>query len=152
LTANVSVELARAARAAAQPLEVDPDLAELAAYVLTAPTDLVLYVLATLPIPVPELRVTLLELLARRLAASLASTADLPPEILQLFPADGAPEATPLSACLYLAREATPRGQLLPVPLAEESTGMADVAPAGVIGRAARAAQDVNAAPVSAES
>ncbi len=143
LTASVSTELARAARAAAEPLQVDPDLAELAAHLLTVPTDLVLYVLATLPIPIPELRVTLLELLARRLAASLASTADFPPEILELFPADGSPAPTALNACLYLAREATPRGQLLPAPLSEDSTAMIDVAPAEVIGRAARAAQEV---------
>ena len=111
-----------------------------------------LYVLATLPIPVPEIRVTLLELLARRLGASLAQRADFPAELAELFPADDEPTPSLLNACLSLAREATPRGQLLPTPMANDSTAMIEVAPAEVISRDAQAAQQINATSVAAES
>ncbi len=109
--AKLAATLATAARAAAGPLGADPERAALGAHLLTVPSDLFLYVLATVPVPVEAVRRTLLEELPVRLGHALAARAGFSREFGPIF---GAMDLDPLAVTLHLAREAVPQGTLLP--------------------------------------
>lgn len=111
---------AAAAAAAAPHLEVEPEVAELATHLITVPTDLVLYVLTTLPLPHQGVRRTLLRRLPPRLGAALAERADFPTELHSLFEPRS---AHPLGACLFLARKALPSAAIWPLTVPEGWTG-----------------------------
>ncbi|RMF85314.1 MAG: hypothetical protein D6739_04665, partial [Nitrospirae bacterium] len=95
-------DLGRAAAAAAGALGEDQGLAELAAHLLAVPSDLCLYVLATVPIPQEAMRRTLLAHLPPRLGHGLAARAGFPQELGPVF---GTGEGSVLAGALHLARE-----------------------------------------------
>ncbi len=93
------------AEAAASVLGVEPRESALGAHLLAVPTDLVLWVLATVDVPHQGLRLTLLRELPRRLLVGLALLADLPATFRRL--ATGV-ERSPLAVALDIARRALP--------------------------------------------
>ncbi len=111
-------DLATAAAAAAGPLGADPCGAALAAHLYVVPAALVLYVLATIPIPAEALRRQLLLTLAPRLGRGLARRAALPEDLHLLL---GADDAGPLAAAVAVARSLAPNATLLPEPATSPS-------------------------------
>lgn len=101
LTPRVAAEWARLAGAAAPEMGLEREEVELAAHLLVVPTDLVLWVLSTVPVPQPELRRALLHCLPRRLGLALGTRADFPLSIRSLFSPQ---RPSPVGACLHLAR------------------------------------------------
>ncbi len=132
-------DLGRAAAAAAGVLGEAQGLAELAAHLLAVPSDLCLYVLATVPIPQEAMRRTLLEHLPPRLGHGLAARAGFPRELEPAFTAGG---GTLLAGALHLAREVVPGGRLLP-PLAAREEALLAAVGAERIAEAAAAARAV---------
>ena len=139
LTSEAVARWAAAARTAAPMLGADPEQAALAAHLVVVPCDLVLWVLATLPVPHHRLRATLLRELPRRLGAELAAVADLPEEITSLF---SCREPSPLHVALSLARRALPSAQLWLDPLAGKDDLLFAVASAQTIAAAVAAIDD----------
>ncbi len=90
------------ASAAAPHLGVPPDAATLAVHLVMVPTDLVLLVLATLPIPHKNLRTALLGRLPRRVGSCLGRLADFPGPIRQVLDPC---EVTPLGVTLQIGRQ-----------------------------------------------
>lgn len=107
-TTTASTWSANATRAAPF-LDVDPELAELAAHLVVVPTDLVLWVLATLPIRHDGVRRVLLRELPRRIGTTLALRAGFPGTITSII--KGSPP-NPLGVCLHLARYGLPSESL----------------------------------------
>jgi len=150
LTSSVAVNWSRLARAAASSLGIDPGAAELAAHLLVVPTDLVLWVLATVPIPRNELRLTLLRRLPRRLALGLGIRASFPDELRTMLSGDRASAA---GVCLHLARPFLDSAALWQDPVPEDESRMLEVAGASALARAAAAiaktAEDALESPVT---
>jgi hypothetical protein len=109
---------ADASTAAASHIGVSADTARLAVHLVTVPTDLVLWVLSTLPVSHRRLKATLVRELPRRLGQSLAHMADFPVPFRQLF--DGN-LATHLGACLHLGRSALPTAHVWPATVPEDT-------------------------------
>ncbi len=135
---SLSAVLARASRAAAAPLGAEADRTALAAHLLTVPSDLFLYVLATVPVPVEPIRRTLLEQLPRRLGHGLAARAGFPRSMAPLF---GAGELNPIAAAVHVARESVPQGALLP-QIARDPEAVFALAGPDAAAAAVRAARD----------
>jgi hypothetical protein len=101
----------RAAEAAAAALGEDPEMAALAIHLLAVPTDLVLWVLTTVPVGHQHLRQVLLRELPPRLGSALARRADLPTVFRELME----PEAhSRLGLCLDIGRQTLTSAQLWP--------------------------------------
>lgn len=107
LTQRVVTTWSKAAAAAAPHLGVDPAAALLATHLAVVPTDFVLWVLASLPVPHGRTRQNLLHRLPRQVGAGLAWLADFPEELVAVL--DGR-RMSPLGACLSLARETLDSG------------------------------------------
>lgn len=132
----------RAAAAAAGHLGVDPATATLAAHLAAVPTDLVLWVLTTLPVPHQGLRKTLLVELSRRVGSRLAHLADFPAVFREIL---NPQKPTPLGACLHLGRECLPSTSTWPVTIPDDGECMLEIASASALARAADAAREVAA-------
>jgi hypothetical protein len=128
----------RTSAAAAPHLGVDPRTATLAVHLATVPTDLVLWVLTTLPVPHRSLRKALLNHLSKRVAAQLARLADFPPafrEVLQ-------PKTpTRLGVCLDFGRRCLPAVAGWPKTVPEGSDEAAGIASKAVLALAEDAAR-----------
>jgi len=111
LVEGTTTSWTNASMAAASHVGVSPDAARLAVHLVTVPTDLVLWVLSTLPVSNRRLKSTLVRELPRRLGQSLAHMADFPLPFRQLF--DGA-VVTHLGACLHLGRDSLPTAHVWP--------------------------------------
>jgi hypothetical protein len=139
LVENAAVSWSAAATAAAPHCGVSPGAARLAAHLVTVPTDLVLWVLSTLPVSHPHLQRTLVRELPRRLGRSLAYMADFPPAIRQLF--EGS-LVTHLGACLHLGRDALPTSHVWPTTVPGDSDLLATMLPDGSLAEAAAAVRE----------
>jgi hypothetical protein len=111
LTRRVSIVWSRGAAAAAEVLGVDPGAAQLAAHLITVPTDLVLWVLAALPVPHHGIRRTLLRELPRRIGAGLGHLADFPVDFRSVLEGK---VPTELGACLHISRNLVPSAAVWP--------------------------------------
>jgi hypothetical protein len=140
LTAGVAATWTRTAQAAAPHIGVTADVARLAVQLVVVPTDLVLWVLATLPVPHRRLRTTLLRELPRRIGRGLAELADFPEPLRGLFDSGG---LTRLGACLHLGREVLPTAQVWPETVPEDESLLLNVASLATLTQAAAAAQQV---------
>ncbi len=112
LTRRVAIVWSRGAAAAAEVLGVDPGAARLAAHLITVPTDLVLWVLAALPVPHQGIRRALLTKLPRRIGTGLGDLADFPVELQRVF--DNA-TSTELGVCLHVSRSHVPSAAAWPL-------------------------------------
>jgi hypothetical protein len=139
LVEEAAVSWSAAATAAAPHCGVSPGAATLAAHLVTVPTDLVLWVLSTLPVFHPQLQRTLVRELPRRLGRSLAYMADFPPAIRQLF--EGS-LVTHLGACLHLGRDALPTAHVWPATVPGDSDLLAAMLPDGSLAAAAAAVRE----------
>lgn len=139
LVEEAAVSWSAAATAAAPHCGVSPGAATLAAHLVTVPTDLVLWVLSTLPVSHPQLQRTLVRELPRRLGRSLAYMADFPPAIRQLF--EGS-LVTHLGACLHLGRDALPTAHVWPATVPGDSDLLAAMLPDGSLAAAAAAVRE----------
>ncbi|MCU0303133.1 MAG: DUF4388 domain-containing protein [Thermoanaerobaculales bacterium] len=140
LTRRAAIVWSRGAAAAAAELEADPGAAELAAHLLTVPTDLVLWVLAALPVPHNGIRRALLAELPRRIGAGLSHLADFPPEIRQVL--HGA-RPTLLGACLHVSRGLVPSAAVWPMTMPDDEAMLSLAAPDRLQRAAAAARQAV---------
>ncbi len=138
LTRRTAIVWSRGAAAAAGVLGVDPAAAELAAHLITVPTDLVLWVLAALPVPHQGIRRTLLAELPRRIGSGLGHLADFPEEIRQVL--DGS-VATRLGACLHVSRSLVPSAAVWPQTVPSDEA-ILSVATPEQLQQAAAAASD----------
>jgi len=125
-----------AAVVAADHLGVTPDTARLAVHLITVPTDLVLWVLSTLPVPHRRLRSTLVRELPRRLGRSLAHMADFPRPLRQLF---GTGSVTSLGACLHLGRQVIPSAHVWPETIPRDESLLLNFVSPALLQRAAAA-------------
>ena len=130
----------RAAAAAAPHLEVDPETAVLAVHLAAVPTDLVLWVLTTLPVPHHGLRKSLLVELSRRVGSRLAHLADFPVVFREIL---NPQKPTPMGACLHLGRECLPSISMWPVTIPGDGECMLEIASASALALAADAAREV---------
>lgn len=137
LTRRVAIVWSRGAAAAAEVLGVSPAAAELAAHLVTVPTDLVLWVLAALPVPHNGIRRALLAELPRRIGAGLAHLADFPEELRTVL--EGR-EVTGLGACLHVSRSLVPSAAAWPTTVPDDEAVL-EIAPAERLSRAAAAAR-----------
>jgi len=133
----------RAAAAAAPHLGVDPATASLGAHLTAVPTDLILWVLTTLPVPHQGLRKALLVELPRRVGSRLAHLADFPAVFREVLDPRN---PTPLGACLHLGRECLRSTSTWPVTIPDDGESMLEIASASVLALAAEAAREVVAA------
>lgn len=134
LTPRVAAEWARLGAAAAPEIGLDAEAVELAAHLLVVPTDLVLWVLSTVPVPQTELRRALLRSLPRRLGLALGTRADFPLAIRSLF----SPQVpTPVGACLHLARTYLSSAAVWPDPVPADEGCLLELASASDLVRAA---------------
>jgi len=135
---HVVTTWSRAAAAAAPHLGLDPETASLAVHMVTVPTDLVLWVLSTLPVPLQGLRKALLGHLSRRVGSRLAYLVGFPVEIREILDLRA---PTPLGTCLHFGREclASAATWLPTVPDAGEA--LLDIASPEVLAAAANAAR-----------
>ncbi|MFV2071040.1 MAG: DUF4388 domain-containing protein [Thermoanaerobaculales bacterium] len=139
LTHRAAVLWSRGAAAAAVPLGVDPETASLAAHLVTVPTDLVLWVLTTLPVPHRHLRQALLRHLPRRVGSSLARLADFPAAIRYLFDPQ---TPTPLGVCLHLSRENLPSASAWPQTVPRDDDSLLEIASPAALAFAAEAVRE----------
>lgn len=105
LTRSVVDAWSRAAAAAAPFFGVQPDTAVVGVHLIVVPTDLVLWMLTTVPVSHQGVRHGLLRSLPRRLGAGLAQLVNFPTPLAELLTA---PRATALAACLQIGREVIP--------------------------------------------
>jgi len=136
LTRRATIVWSRGAAAAARVLDVNPTAAELAAHLITVPTDLVLWVLSALPVPHRGIRRTLLAELPRRLGAGLAHLADFPRDHCILFEGH---EASRLGTCLHVSRNLVPSAAAWPQTIPNDDA-LLSVASVDELQRAAEAA------------
>jgi hypothetical protein len=128
------------AAAAAPHLDVAPETASLAVHLVTVPTDLVLWVLTTLPVPHQRLRKTLLEHLSRRVGSRLAHLADFPSDIRRVLDPRS---ATPLGACLHIGRKCLATAATWPTTLpADDDDALLEIASEAAIALASDAARE----------
>lgn len=102
LTAVAAGQWALLAKVASPHLGVDPQASILAAHLLVVPSDLVLWVLSTVPVPHGAVGRAVLYRLAQRVGAVLSSRADFPGPFHELFTAHS---SSPMALCLHLAKE-----------------------------------------------
>jgi hypothetical protein len=140
LTHRVVVTWSHAAAAAAPHLGVDPATASLAAHLVAVPTDLVLWVLTTLPVPHQRMRQALLHQLPRRVGFGLARLADFPAEICLLLDPQ---TPTPLGVCLHLGREHLPSASVWPLTVPDENGSLLEIATPAALSVAREAAAEV---------
>ncbi len=138
LTRRVVLTWSRAAAAAAPHLGVEPGTAALAAHLAVVPTDLVLWVLASLSVPHARTRQTLLQRLPQRIGCGLARLADFPEPLRQVFEWS---EPTPIGACLALARETLDSGAVWLATAPDDSDRLLEVADPEALAAAAAAAR-----------
>ena len=138
LTRRVAIVWSRGAAAAARVLGVDPAAAELAAHLITVPTDLVLWVLAALPVPHQGIRRALLAELPRRIGAGLGHLADFPENFRQVLKGE---TATELGVCLHVSRNLIPSAAVWPLTVPSDEAILA-LATADKLHRAAAAARE----------
>jgi Domain of unknown function (DUF4388) len=119
LTRRVAIVWSRGAAAAADVLGVDPGAAQLAAHLITVPTDLVLWVLAALPVPHHGIRRTLLRELPRRIGAGLGHLADFPEEFRLVLEGKVPSE---LGACLHVSRSLIPSAAIWPTTMPNDES------------------------------
>jgi len=117
LTRRVTIVWARGAAASAEILGFDPATAQLAAHLITVPTDLVLWVLAALPIPHNGIRRTLLTELPRRIGAGLGQLADFPEDVRLVLEGK---VPTMLGTCLHVSRNLIPSAAVWPMAVPNE--------------------------------
>ena len=141
LTRRVVVAWSRAAAAAAPHLGIDPATTSLAAHLVAVPTDLVLWVLSTLPVPHLGMRQALLNRLPRRVGSTLARLADFPESIRDLFDPQ---TPTPLGVCLHLGRERLPSATLWPATVPDEDERLLEIATPGALAMASDAVREVS--------
>jgi hypothetical protein len=140
LIREVVTTWSQAAAAAAPHLGVDPETASLAVHLVAVPTDLVLWVLTTLPVPHQRLRKTLLEHLARRVGSRLAHLADFPSAIREIV---NPRELTPLGVCLHLGRTCLATAATWPLTVPGEDVEFFEIASPSALALAADAAREV---------
>jgi hypothetical protein len=147
VTERAAVEWCRTAEAAASHLGVPLETVRLAVNLIVVPTDLVLWVLATLPIPHHRLRNTLLRVLPPRLGLGLAQLSDFPDQFRRLFELHS---VTPLGTCLELGRQAIPSARVWPATVPDSESQLQAVAtPANLIRAAAAVREAIAPAPDS---
>lgn len=134
LTSSVAANWSQLAGAAAPALGLEPGAAELAAHLLVVPTDLVLWVLATVPIPRNELRLTLLRRLPHRLALGLGLRATFSETVRTVLAGD---RATAAGVALHLARPFLDSAALWQDPVPEDESCLLEVAAASALAQAA---------------
>jgi hypothetical protein len=139
LTRRVSIVWSRGAEAAAEVLGVEPGAAELAAHLITIPTDLVLWVLGALPVPHQGIRRALLNELPRRIGAGLGHLADLPLGMRQVFEGQ---VVTELGICLHVSRSYLPSSAAWPRTVPDNDTALLDLVTPLRLQRAATAAHE----------
>jgi len=128
----------RTAAAAAPHLGVDSRTATLAVHLVSVPTDLVLWVLTTLPVPHRHLRKALLVHLSRRVGSRLARLADFP----ILFRDIINPRApTPLGICLNLGQRCLPTISGWPSTVPHDGDEELDFASSTALAKAEEAAR-----------
>ena len=128
----------RAAAAAAPHLGLDPKTASLAVHLVTVPTDLVLWVLTSLPVPQRGLRKALLGHLSRRVGSRLACLVDFPVEFREILDLR---RPTPLGVCLHLGRECLPSAATWPPTVPDDGEALFDIASPAVLAAAADSAR-----------
>lgn len=136
LVENAAATWSETATAAASHIGVPADTVRLAVNLVTVPTDLVLWVLSTLPVSHRRLKYTLVRELPRRLGKSLAHMADFPPAFRQLF--DGS-AVTHLGACLHLGRGVLPTSHVWPATMPGDERLLADTISRGILAKALEA-------------
>jgi hypothetical protein len=141
VTENATVEWCRTAEAAAPHIGVSVDIVRLAVHLMVVPTDLVLWVLATLPIPHQRLRNTLLHELPRRLGLGLARLSDFPDHFQRLFDLSS---VTPLGTSLDLGRRAISSARVWPATLPASESRLQTVATPATLIRAAAAVRQAS--------
>lgn len=149
LTRHVIETWCRGATAAASVLGIDPEEVALAVHLLVVPTDLVLWVLSTLPVPHQRVRQTLLRRLPQRIGAGLARLADLPGGTAELFEAR---EVTRLGIALHLGREHVPSAAAWPRTLPDDESRLVEVASPADVARAAAASSDAFQIPAPTDA
>jgi hypothetical protein len=140
LVRHVVVTWSRTAAAAAPHLGVDPEAASLAVHLVAVPTDLVLWVLTTLPVPHQRLRKALLKHLARRVGARLAHLADFPSTISSVLDPTA---ATPLGLALHIGRGCVPAATTWPLTVPSGGLDFSHLASPPTLALAADAARAV---------
>ncbi len=145
LTRRVVETWARAAAAAAPHLGIEPGAAALAVHLVVVPTDLVLWVLSSLPVPHQRARHALLRLLPQRVGTSLARLADFPPAFRSVLEVE---EVTPLGACLALSRETLDSASVWPRTVPGDESRLLEVADPAALTSAAAAAREAVEQPV----
>jgi hypothetical protein len=138
LTSRTAQVWSKGAAAAAPHVGVPVDSARLAAHLVVVPTDLVLWLLTTVPIPHKKLRSTIVRALPRRLGRSLALLGNFPEPFQSLFTQDS---VTALGVCLHLARQILPSPQLWPLTVPEDESALFESLSPGVLTAAATAAR-----------
>ena len=141
VTERAAVEWCRTAEAAASHLGVPLETVRLAVNLIVVPTDLVLWVLATLPIPHHRLRNTLLRVLPPRLGLGLAQLSDFPDQFRRLFELHS---VTPLGTCLELGRQAIPSARVWPATVPDSESQLQAVATPATLIRAAAAVREAS--------
>lgn len=144
LTQRVVETWATAAAAAAPHLGVAPGAAVLAVHLVVVPTDLVLWVLASLPLPHQRARHALLRLLPRRVGTGLARLGDFPTELRSVLEVD---RVTPLGACLALCRENLESASVWPATVPGDESRLLEVAAPAALNAAAAAAREALGRP-----
>ncbi len=145
LTQRVAETWSRAAAAAAPHLGLEPGAAVLAVHMVVVPTDLVLWVLSSLPVPHQRARHALLRLLPQRVGADLARLADFPPAFRSVLEVE---EVTPLGACLALSRESVDSASVWPPTVPGDESRLLEVASPAALTSAAAAAREAVVQPV----
>jgi hypothetical protein len=140
LVRRVVAAWSQTSAAAAPHLDVPSETASLAVHLVTVPTDLVLWVLTTLPVPHRHFRKTLLEHLSRRVGSRLAHLADFPEMIRRVLDPRS---ATPLGACLQIGRDCLTTASTWPPTVPGEPDEMLEVASPAAIALARDAAQEI---------
>lgn len=149
LTRRAAIVWARGSAAAAEVLGVDPEAAGLTAHLVTVPTDLVLWVLAALPVPHNGVRRTLLTELPRRIGAGLARLADFPDQLRRVL--DGS-SPTALGTCLHVCRSLVPSAAVWPVTVPSEEAVLEFATPLQLQRAANAARQAVEGSAVGADA
>ena len=139
LVESATAAWSTAAAAAANHIGVPLDTVRLAVNLVTVPTDLVLWVLSSLPVSHRRLKYTLVRELPRRLGKSLAHMADFPVQFRQLF--DGA-VATHLGACLNLGRGVLPTAHVWPATMPDDESLVAALLSTGTLSEASEAVRN----------
>lgn len=138
LTRSVVDAWSRAAAAAAPFFGVHADTAVVGAHLIVVPTDLVLWMLTTVPVSHLGVRHGLLRSLPRRLGTGLAQLVNFPPPFAELLTA---PHPTALAACLQVGREVIPSAPVWLDTLPGGTGALASAASRATIEAALAAAQ-----------